>query len=406
MRVGLLGLILLVALSNLHFLRRAERYRRSSARVGLAVGGGPGIDDGVHDADANLPFVSVLVPARNEEENIEACLLSLLRQEYPSFEVVVVDDGSTDGTGRILARLEGAHDRLRVLAGRPLPDGWLGKHWACHQLAGATRGELLLFTDADTRHHPQMLRDVVAAQQAEGSDLLTGLPHEEAVSWGEMIVIPIISWAALALLPLGLAHRLKTPLLCMGIGQFMLFKRSSYKEIGGFEAVRNDPVDDMALARRVKSWGLRWRFIDLSSRVRCRMYEGFKSTAQGLGKSAYPALGYRPWVLAAFCVVLTWVYLGPIGAWASRLLGLSTATGPLWWASAAICLALTGWILVMWRFGHPWYRAFLYPLTILLTMGIALHSAVLFWRGRASWKGRALPGLPRNAQAEEEWGVD
>ena len=109
------------------------------------------------------PSVSVLVPARNEARNIEACLDSLLLQDYPDYELIVLDDHSTDSTPEILGRLAAHNPRLRLLSGAALPAGWLGKHWACHQLYQASTGDLLLFTDADTRHEPDMLRASVSA---------------------------------------------------------------------------------------------------------------------------------------------------------------------------------------------------------------------------------------------------
>ena len=239
-RVVVLGAMLMVVFSNLRAMRRVESYRHVAA--------GP--------ADEELPLVSVLVPARNEELNVERCVVSLLRQDYPHYEVLVLDDDSTDQTSAILARLAAGDERLRVLSGRALPKGWLGKHWACHQLTLASRGELLLFTDADTEHHPQMLCDAVAAQRAEGSDMLTGLPREETVSWGEKVVVPVVSWAMFSLLPMGLAHRAKSALASVAVGQFMLFRRSTLLAMGGFEAVRNDPVDDMALARAHQASGV------------------------------------------------------------------------------------------------------------------------------------------------------
>jgi len=148
------------------------------------------------------PFVSILVPARNEAENIEACVRSLLCQDYPSFEVIVLDDQSTDETPRILARFKQQYLQLRVLQGSPLPPEWLGKHWACHQLAGQARGELLLFTDADTYHQPHALRQAVAVLEAMQADLISLLPHQEARTWGERLIIPFIAFGLYAFLPL------------------------------------------------------------------------------------------------------------------------------------------------------------------------------------------------------------
>ncbi len=127
----------------------------------------------------NFPSVSVLVPARNEACNIEACLTSLLAQDYPQFEVIVLDDQSTDETPQIVARLKRADGRLKVITGSPRPEGWLGKHWACQQLAQASTGELILFCDADTRHTPNMLRDSVSALIAEKADLVTAFPRRK-----------------------------------------------------------------------------------------------------------------------------------------------------------------------------------------------------------------------------------
>ena len=152
------------------------------------------------------PRVSVLVSARNEAHNIEACVTSLLAQDYPDFEVVVLDDGSTHQTLQILARLARTGTRLQVLNGATLPEGWLGKHWACHQLDQAATGELILFTDADTRHAPDMLRDSVSALFAEHADLVTAFPREEVVTWGERLLVPVIGWGIFTFMPIRLVQ--------------------------------------------------------------------------------------------------------------------------------------------------------------------------------------------------------
>ena len=168
------------------------------------------------------PRVSVLVPARNEEANIGDCVRSLLSQDYPDFEVIVLDDGSRDRTGEILAELAARDPRLRVIAGRELPAGWLGKHWACQQLGEAADGELLLFTDADTRHGPRSLWNGAAASLAQGADLLTAFPRQEVVTWSEKLVVPFFPWSLLSFLPLALAYRVRSPAFCAAIGQYML----------------------------------------------------------------------------------------------------------------------------------------------------------------------------------------
>ena len=164
------AVLLLIVLSNLHRLRRL----------------------GEDPPPGRWPRVSVLVPARNEEINIEACTRSLLAQQYADFQVLVLDDNSSDRTWPIVSQLAAEDRRLQVYRGEALPAGWLGKHWACHQLAQTANGELLLFTDADTRHHPLTLRQSVSALAAEDVDLLTALPREIVVSWAERLLVPLI----------------------------------------------------------------------------------------------------------------------------------------------------------------------------------------------------------------------
>ena len=174
---------------------------------------------GDYAAPAKLPMVSILVPARNEEANIEACVRSLLAQNYPDFEVLVLDDESEDRTFGILTELAETHTRLRAFGGKPLPEGWLGKSWACAQLAELAQGELLLFTDADTLHEPDTALSAVAAIQGERADLLAVWPRLLAESLGEKLLVPLISWSVFSILSISLAHRLRFPALSAAIGQ-------------------------------------------------------------------------------------------------------------------------------------------------------------------------------------------
>ena len=182
-------LIALMAIIGATNLRELGRRRRAHYRL-------PG----------DVPRVSILVPARNEERTIAACVQSLLSQDYPDFEILVLDDASEDRTGALVRQFE-KDPRLRTLRGTPLPAGWLGKPWACHQLAQAASGEVLLFTDADTVHHPKMLGDAVAALQAERVDLLSALPRLRLATWSERLVLPILLWSVHTFLPLCLARR-------------------------------------------------------------------------------------------------------------------------------------------------------------------------------------------------------
>lgn len=361
-------IILLIVLSNLRRLRRLDSYPLPS----------------------RWPHVSILVPARNEEANIGPCVRSLLAQAYPDFQVAVLDDQSGDRTWQILTGLAAEDERLYLIKGHDLPPGWLGKHWACHQLAQAAGSELLLFTDADTRHHPFALRDAVAALLAEEVDLLTALPRQEVGSWAERLVVPLIPWSIIAFVPLSLAYRLRWPMLSATVGQFMLFRRRAYEAIGGYVAVRDEVVDDLALGRRIKVQGRRWRLLDGGGRIDCRMYRTFEQVYEGLSKNLFAVFEYK---IVPFLFVWLWlghVFWTPLLVVAMSVGGVEVGPLPLSLAVVAIALALLLWGLIHQRFGFPRYLTVLYPLTILLAIIIALRSMILTWTGRATWKQRNL----------------
>jgi chlorobactene glucosyltransferase len=338
-----------------------------------------------------LPFVSILVPARNEEDHIAGCVRSLISQDYPEFEILVLDDHSSDRTGSILAELEEKSQRLRVLKSEPLPPGWLGKNWACHQLAQASCGELLLFTDADTRHHPKTLSEAVILMSEEGIDLLTAWPRQEMNTTGERLLVPIVYWSLFNYLPLALAQRTRFPGLVAAIGQYMFFRRTAYDGTGGHAAVRAHAADDVALGRAIKSQGLKWKLFDAGSRVSCRMYQDFHQAYQGFSKNLFAVFDYR---LLPFVFVWIWlgiVFLEPPLIVILCLTGCTFLPANLILAGTAVAISLGLWLLTYWRFRVPLYCALFYPLTISLVVLIAFRSLIMNLKGQAAWKGRSLP---------------
>jgi chlorobactene glucosyltransferase len=359
-----LGVLLLIALGNLRSWRRLGTYA----------------------LPCSCPLVSVLVPVREEAANIGPCVRSLLAQDYGDLEVLALDDESTDGTPEVLMALALEDPRLRVLHGAPLPAGWLGKHWACHQLAQAATGELLLFADADTRYTSQALSHAVAALQVEQADLVSVFPREEVGSWAERLVVPIMQWSLSSFLPLGLAYRLRWPQLAAASGQFMLFRR----EAGGHAAVRQNAVDDVALTRVLRAKGLRWRLLDGYPYVRCRMYHSFREVYDGFTKNLFALFGYNVPLFLFIWLWLLMVFWEPWVILALATFGRVVSPQNVALAAGAVGLSLLLWGLNYWRFGFPMYLTLFYPLTILLTVVIGLRSMVFTLAGRATWKGRRL----------------
>jgi chlorobactene glucosyltransferase len=296
---------------------------------------------------SEFPLVSVLIPARNEERALERCLRSLLAQDYGNFEVLVLDDQSSDGTAAIVQRLTREDVRFRLIRGADLPSDWLGKHWACQQLAEQAQGTLLLFTDADTVHHPQALANAVSARQREGADMLTAFPREILGSWGEKLTVPLFGWSFLCFQPVLLIHRTRLRRVSVAVGQFMLFRREALVQVGGFAAVRGDIADDLALARAIRKAGLRLRVLDGTDRVECRMYHGFKEALVGFSKNLFAAFRYNLLLFLFVWLMIAYATWSPLGTLLSALF-LPLPVSMIAWSGAVALLSF-----LLWLFASP-----------------------------------------------------
>jgi chlorobactene glucosyltransferase len=218
------------------------------------------------------PLVSVLIPARDEEVNIRTCLDSLKRQDYPNFEVLVLDDNSVDRTALIVQEMANQDKRIRLVAGEPLPEDWAGKPFACYQLAQRARGDWLLFVDADTVHAPGMLRGVMSVALKKKISLLSGFPRQITSSLPQKITVPLIYFIIMGWAPLWWIHRSRATRPSVAIGQFLLFSRDEYWRIGGHKVVQSRILEDIWMGIEVSRRGGRHIAVDLSSMVSCNMY--------------------------------------------------------------------------------------------------------------------------------------
>lgn len=342
---------------------------------------------------ARYPKLSVLIPCRNEEKRLEANLRSILSQDHPDFEVIVLDDNSTDSTPQILSRLVSAHPRLRVIRGRPLEPGWQGKNFACHQLSEAASGEWLLFADADTVQSPGALKAAAQEAEARSAALVSTFPRQLFHSKGDELTVPLMFFILLSFLPMFFTDK-KIPFargaFATGCGQFVLVRRDAYRAVGGHAAVGARISEGPLLAGRVKSAGFRIVLADGSDWVACRMYEGFRQTFDGFSRSVFASMGGSIAAMLFFLTVQTYVFHGP---WALLLWGAATGTLT---PAAAVCLAVSAALPVWmrWRIHRKtgmsvrwiWAHAF----SIALYHAILINSFLRFRVFRAtSWKGRS-----------------
>ena len=259
----------------------------------------------------NPPLISILIPARNEAENISRCLKSLLKQDYPNLEIIVLDDNSTDGTGKVVKEIAQKDNRVRLVDGAPLEDGWIGKNFASHQLAKHAKGEYFIFTDADTLHFPKTVSSALGALIATKIDALSTYPRQIMVTFAERMTVPIINTALQCFIPFILIKKSKSPLFCTALGQFMMFKREAYEKIGGYESIKGHLVDDIQISKKVKKAGLKFMIFDGRNTIFCRMYKNLKGVIIGLAKSIYPAFNGNVLALFSFTGVLTATLLIP-----------------------------------------------------------------------------------------------
>jgi glycosyltransferase involved in cell wall biosynthesis len=336
--------------------------------------------------ETKLPRVSIIVPARNEAEMIEAAVRSLLAIDYPDFELVVVDDRSEDATGAILDRLKAEHGaRLTVVHVRELPAGWLGKTHAMWSAAEAATGEWILFSDADVLHAPAALRRIVHYAEQEQAAHMALLPTMLMESVGERMMI---SFFQAMFIFANRPWKVRDPGArdAMGVGAFNMVRRSAYETIGTYRSMRLSVVDDMRLGEKVKQAGLASRVAFGDGMVRVRWAVGARGVVRNLTKNFFAHLHYNiAFAVLAACGLL-WLHLGP---W----VGTVFATG---WARAGYAVALACLVMVYAGMGRRTKigvgYVLLHPMASVLMVFTLLRSTVLtLAHDGVEWRGTFYP---------------
>jgi chlorobactene glucosyltransferase len=353
--------------------------------------GSRSLDEAPAEPPPDAPLVSVVIPARNEVRNIEACLTSVLAARYPALEVIVVDDHSDDGTGDAARAVGDA--RVRVLENPPLPDGWMGKQWACATGAAAARGEIILFADADTRHAPDLVPRAVNAMRERRADMLSVAGRQELGSFWERVVQPQV-FAVLAARygSTERVNRARSARDKIANGQCLMVRREAYEAVGGHGAVRDAVAEDLMLAQTLHGAGKRVCLVLGVDQLSTRMYTSLRELVRGWRKNVYAGgrLAMRGGRLgrAVFPLLLLFppaMALVPLVVLLLALAGVLGAHALAWSAFATAC-TLVFWVGVYWRIGLSPLYALTYPLGALVFLGISLQAIA---RGqRVSWKGR------------------
>jgi chlorobactene glucosyltransferase len=323
------------------------------------------------------PKLSILVPARNEEATLPHLIPSLLAQDYPNVEIVILNDGSTDQTQAILESF--SDPRLRVVQGTGLREGWRGKPNACEQLVHASSGDLMAFTDADTTWLPQTASRIVAAFESTNADVISAWSEQTLTTWLSHLVQPFLAWSIGALLPMRLAEDKRFPGLTSANGQLLVYRREVYHRFGGFERVKASILEDIEVAKLLKSEGYRYLFMNGVGAIRCTMYNSNKDLIEGFSRNFFASLGHNTLGLFATIVVFVWLFWGPM-VW------LVLSGSPL--AFLTCCLM---W-LSRWRtdaeFAHPHWLFITAPFSVLVWAWLSLLSWQRFRTGNVVWKGR------------------
>jgi len=334
------------------------------------------------------PLVSVLIPMRNEEKNAQKCLTSLRNQLYKNYEILVLNDNSTDNTAIILEQIAIEDSRIKVFNGKPLPEDWYGKPFALHQLSSHAKGDILLLTDADTEHNPASISWAVTNMQKLKADMISGYIGQKFLTFGEIIAVPLMFLLTGFILPLFLNRITKLSWFSAAIGQFIAIRHDVFKAIGGCESFKKRTSEDIYMSRFVKKKGYSTRFLYICEFVYCRMYEGYRPAIEGIGKNILDFLGKNTLLLFFIIIAILLFLFLPF-----PLLIYNLITGGSWLLHIVIINIVYTLIWFFIFFGQRlslWY-CLLWPLMIINFLYMGVWSLFRSISGKGFiWKDRKV----------------
>ena len=340
-----------------------------------------------------LPSISVLIPARDEERSISAAIEHVLRSRDVTFEVVVMDDASTDRTAEVVSAVAERDTRVRLAHAPSLPRGWNGKQHACWALAHTAQYPVLCFIDADVRLEPEALARMAAFLEQSQSALVSGFPRQVTETPMEWLLLPLIHFVLLGFLPIRRMRSGTDPRFAAGCGQFLMVRRDRYFQAGGHAAIRETMHDGLRLPKLLREHGERTDLADLTTLATCRMYATAGQVWQGLAKNATEGLAAPSRIVPVTFLLL----LGQVAPFVLLALCLFSRVQ----ARSAICIvagvataaALLPRLLAARQFQQPLRSAMLHPVGMVVLLAIQWFALVRKLRGgTVSWRKRAYAG--------------
>lgn len=330
-----------------------------------------------------LPPVSVLIPARNEEQGIAGCIESVLTSSGCEIEVIVLDDASTDRTAAIVSAIAARDARVKLVHAPPLPAGWNGKQHACWNLAQNARHDVFCFIDADVRLAPEAVARMVAFLEQSRAELVSGFPRQMTGTFLERLLIPLIQYVLLGFLPMLGTRYTRLPGFAAGCGQFMMVRRDAYFAAGGHAAIRTTMHDGILLPRLLRRHGCATGIADLSQLASCRMYRSASEVWRGLSKNATEGMAslgsIMPFTILLFGSAILPLLLLPFADARAR---------PALWA--VIALAYFPRLVGVLRFKDSAMSALLHPFGIATLLALQWNALLRKLAGKsATWKERS-----------------
>ena len=324
-------------------------------------------------------LISILIPVRNEQDNILGLLQSIYDQDYIDYEVIILDDGSDDATYSICEQFASKHHQFRIIKGKKLPHDWLGKNYACHQLAEEAKGDDFLFLDADEKVNDTLLNSAIHRMRLYNLGLLSLFTNQQMDTFGEKSVVPLMHYILLNLLPLRLVYLVKNSTVAAASGQFMLFDAETYRKNEWHKQVKDRVVEDVEIMRLVKSSGYNGEALLANGMISCRMYKSYSEAVNGFSKNFLAGFNYSIITLLIYLVIIIG---GPMIVMMTLNLQMIVFMIGL--------IILTRIMISLSASQNAWLNVLLHPLQMINLTIIAFMAIQKYLTKTTVWKGRQV----------------